>query len=48
MNCMDFQRELNADPRRLSKAALDHAETCPDCARRLAGQINLDAQLDAE
>lgn len=48
MNCMDFQRELNADPRRLTTAALGHAETCSDCARRMAGQINLDAQWEAE
>jgi len=46
MNCMEFQRRLNADPRRLSALALGHAETCVDCARRLAGQIKLDARLD--
>jgi len=48
MNCMEFQRELNADPHRLSTAALGHAETCADCARRMAGQINIDAQWEAE
>jgi len=48
MNCMEFQRELSADPRRLTTAALGHAETCSDCARRMAGQINLDAQWEAE
>lgn len=48
MNCMEFQRELNAAPLRLSTAALGHAETCADCARRMAGQINLEAQWEAE
>ena len=48
MNCLEFQRELNADPRRLSADALGHAETCPDCARRLAGQFRQEARLEAE
>lgn len=48
MNCMEFQRELNTDPHRLSPAALGHAETCSDCARRMAGQIRLDAHWETE
>ena len=48
MNCLEFQRELNADPRRLSADALGHAETCPDCARRMAGQFRQEARWEAE
>ncbi len=48
MNCMEFQRELNADPRGLSTDALGHAETCADCARRMASQIKLEAQWEAD
>ena len=48
MNCMEFQRELNGDPRGLSAVALGHAETCADCARRMASQIKLEAQWEAD
>jgi anti-sigma factor RsiW len=45
MNCLDFRRELNTDPRRLSPPAQAHAEACPACARRMAGQVALEARL---
>lgn len=45
MNCLEFQRQLNADPRRLSPEAEAHAEGCPACARRLVKQLRLEAQL---
>lgn len=45
MNCLDFQRQLNADPRRLSPEAEAHAEDCPACARRLVKQLRLESQL---
>lgn len=45
MNCLDFQRQLNADPRRLSPEAEAHAEECPTCARRLVKQLHLEAEL---
>ncbi|MDP1925214.1 MAG: DUF3379 family protein [Thiobacillus sp.] len=47
MNCLDFQRELNADPRRLTEAARIHAETCPACAQRMVRQMNLETHLNA-
>jgi type IV pilus biogenesis protein CpaD/CtpE len=46
MNCLDFQRVLNADPRRLSAAACAHAEGCPECERRRIRQINEEAQWE--
>ena len=45
MNCLDFQRRLNADPHRLGAAAEAHADACPACARRLARQMQLEAEL---
>jgi hypothetical protein len=45
MNCLDFQRELNADPRQISPQAEAHAEACPACTRRLAGQMRVEAEL---
>jgi hypothetical protein len=45
MNCLDFQRQLNADPRRLGPEAAAHAETCVDCAQRLAKQMRVEAEL---
>lgn len=45
MNCLEFQRRLNAAPRRLGAEAEAHAETCPDCARRYAKQMRLEAEL---
>lgn len=45
MNCLDFQRRLNADPYRLGAEAEAHAEACPACARRLAGQMRQEAEL---
>lgn len=47
MNCMDFQRALNADPRGLSESARAHARNCPACTQRLVRQMNLEAQLHA-
>ena len=47
MNCMDFQRALNADPRELSESARAHAENCPPCTQRLVRQMNLEARLNA-
>jgi hypothetical protein len=45
MNCLEFQRVLNADPRHIPAPARQHAENCPDCARRMVKQINFDASL---
>jgi anti-sigma factor RsiW len=45
MNCLEFQRRLNADPHRLGQEAEAHAEDCPACARRLARQMRLEAEL---
>jgi len=45
MKCLQFQSELNADPRHLSYLARKHAEECPDCARRLVKQLNLEASM---
>lgn len=45
MNCLEFQRELNADPKRLSPVAQRHGEDCPDCARRLVRQLHQEACL---
>lgn len=45
MNCLDFQRRLNADPHRLGPEAEAHADACPACARRLARQMRLEAEL---
>ena len=45
MNCLEFQRALNADPRHLHMAARNHAEECADCAWRMVKQLNLDATL---
>ena len=47
MNCMDFQRALNADPRRLPESAHTHAENCSACAQRLVRQINQEARINA-
>ncbi len=47
MNCLDFMRELNADPRRLSAAARAHAEGCAACARTQARQAELERELAA-
>jgi len=45
MNCLEFQRRLNADPHRLGPEAEAHADACPACARRLARQMRLEAEL---
>ena len=45
MNCLVFQRQLNADPHRLTSEAETHAEGCPACARRLSMQMRMEAEL---
>jgi hypothetical protein len=45
MNCIEFQRELNANPRRLGGAARAHAEDCATCARRMVRQLNREDDL---
>lgn len=47
MNCLEFQRALNAAPRHLPAPARQHAEDCPDCARRMVKQLNFEANLAA-
>ena len=47
MNCLDFLRELNADPRRLSTAARAHAKDCAACARMQARQTTIENELAA-
>lgn len=45
MNCLEFLRALNVDPRHLLLAARQHAENCSDCARRMVKQLNMEATL---
>ena len=47
MNCLAFERLLDASPERLSAEALAHARECAACARSLARARSLEAVLVA-
>lgn len=47
MTCIDFRRRLLADPRRLSRAALEHRRACPDCAAHFARMLRLESELES-
>lgn len=47
MNCIDFRRRLLADPHRLDQAALEHRDTCPDCAAHFARVLQLESELES-
>jgi hypothetical protein len=45
MNCLDFRRAAQAQPRALPPDALEHAATCPACAAVLERERLLDDRL---
>lgn len=47
MNCIDFRRQLLADPRGLDQAALEHRDACPDCAGHFARVLQLESELES-
>lgn len=47
MNCLDFRRQLLADPRRAGPEAANHRAGCPQCAEFAARISLMERQLDA-